>query len=135
MAIKVKLDAAKYGRLLARSLSKVIANDEEHQQMLAESESLMDKGVARSAEETGLLKLMVKLVQAYEDEHYPIPAAAPHEVLRHLLEARALRQRDLVPIFGSSGRVSEAVNGKRPISQTQARALGEFLHVAPELFL
>jgi len=31
--------------------------------------------------------------------------------------------------------VSEAVNGKREISKSQAKALGEFFHVSPELFI
>jgi len=134
-AAKVKLNAAKYCRLLSRALPKIINDDKEQQRMLAQIEKLIDKGEDRSPEETELLKLMVKLAQDYEDEHYPIPEAEPHEVLRHLMEARDLRQRDLVPIFGSSGRVSEAVSGRRPISKTQSKALAEFFHVSPELFL
>jgi HTH-type transcriptional regulator/antitoxin HigA len=134
-AAKTRLNAAKYGRLLSRALPKVIADDEEHERMLAQIEKLMDKGEGRTPEETELLKLMVRLAQDYEDEHYPIPEAEPHEVLRHLMEARDLRQRDLVPIFGSSGRVSEAVSGRRPISKTQSKALARFFHVSPELFL
>jgi HTH-type transcriptional regulator/antitoxin HigA len=134
-AAKTRLNAAKYGRLLSRALPKVIADDEEHERMLAQIEKLMDKGEDRSPEETELLKLMVRLAQDYEDERYPIPEAEPYEILRHLMEARDLRQRDLVPIFGSSGRVSEAVSGRRPISKTQSKALAEYFHVSPELFL
>lgn len=51
---------------------KIIADDEEHERMLAQIEKLIDKGEDRSPEETELLKLMVKLAQDYEDEHYPI---------------------------------------------------------------
>jgi HTH-type transcriptional regulator / antitoxin HigA len=46
-----------------------------------------------------------------------------------------LRQADHVPIFGSRGRVSEVVNGKRAIGKAQAKALGEFFKVSPELFI
>lgn len=42
---------------------------------------------------------------------------------------------DLVPVFGSRGRVSEVINGKRAISKAQARALGEFFKVSPDLFI
>jgi HTH-type transcriptional regulator / antitoxin HigA len=38
-------------------------------------------------------------------------------------------------IFGSSGRVSEAVNGRRAIIKAQAKALGEFFKVSPDLFI
>jgi HTH-type transcriptional regulator/antitoxin HigA len=57
--------------LLSRALPKVIADDDEHKKVLAHIEKLIDKGEDRSVEETELLKLMVKLVQSYEDEHYP----------------------------------------------------------------
>ncbi|MGH9801188.1 MAG: helix-turn-helix domain-containing protein [Blastocatellia bacterium] len=61
--------------------------------------------------------------------------AKPQQVLRHLLEARGLQQQDLVPLFGSSGRVAEAINGVRAISKAQARKLADFFHVSPELFV
>jgi hypothetical protein len=44
------------------------------------------------------------------------------------MEQNDLRQADLVEIFGSRERVSEVVNGKRAISKSQAKALGEFFN-------
>jgi HTH-type transcriptional regulator / antitoxin HigA len=41
----------------------------------------------------------------------------------------------LLRLFGARGRVSEVVNGKRAISKAQAKALGEFFKVSPELFI
>jgi HTH-type transcriptional regulator / antitoxin HigA len=46
-----------------------------------------------------------------------------------------LKQKDLVPLFGSQGIASEVLNGKRSISKSQAKALGDFFHVSPALFL
>jgi HTH-type transcriptional regulator/antitoxin HigA len=43
--------------------------------------------------------------------------------------------RHLVPILGSRRRVSEVINGKRAISKAQAKALGEFFKVSPDLFI
>jgi HTH-type transcriptional regulator/antitoxin HigA len=40
-----------------------------------------------------------------------------------------------VSIFEARWRVSEALNGKRAISKAQAKALGEFFKVSPELFI
>jgi HTH-type transcriptional regulator / antitoxin HigA len=51
------------------------------------------------------------------------------------MEARGLKQADLVGIIGSSGVTSEVVNGKREISKTQAKALGDFFQVDPGLFI
>jgi HTH-type transcriptional regulator/antitoxin HigA len=41
----------------------------------------------------------------------------------------------LLPVFGSRSRVSEAVNGKRAISKSQAKRLGEFFSVSPAAFI
>jgi HTH-type transcriptional regulator/antitoxin HigA len=75
-------------------------------------------------------------VQHYEDEHYAIEPATPAQMLRHLMEARDPRQKDIVHLFGgSAGRASEAINGVREISKAQAKALAEFFRVSPELFI
>lgn len=59
----------------------------------------------------------------------------PRDMLRHLMEHRGLRQRDLVPIFGSSSVVSDVIQGKRAVSKAQARRLGEFFRVSAEVFI
>ena len=67
--------------------------------------------------------------------YYNFDDAPPHEVLKHFMEARDLAQKDLVPLFGSSGRASEAINGVRPISKVQAKALAQFFKVSAELLI
>jgi HTH-type transcriptional regulator/antitoxin HigA len=130
-----EIDRHKYGKLLARTLPVVIETEEENEHFLSEVEKLIDKGEKRSPEEDKLLELMTTLVEDFEEKHYPIPDAPPHEVLRELMESRGLRQRDLLHIFGSDGIASEVVNGKRNISRTQAKALAEFFRVPVELFI
>lgn len=131
-----RIDEKKYGRLLARALPSVIETEEENERMLAEVERLMDKGeVSLTPEEGRLLRLMVVLVEDFEGRTYPVRDAAPHEMLRHLMEARGLKQADLLPVFGSRGYTSDIVNGKRGISKEHAKALGEFFHVSPSLFI
>ena len=60
-----------------------------------------------------LLDLLVRLIEDFEDRHYQLNASTPAGILRELMEARGLGQKDLVGVFGSPSRVSEAVNGKR----------------------
>jgi HTH-type transcriptional regulator / antitoxin HigA len=129
------INPKKYAGLLTKALPTVIKTEEENERILAEIEKLMDKGEGMSPEELALLELMSQLVEAYEEEAYPVKGAPPHEVLRHLMEANDLKQADLLPILGSRGHVSDIVNGKRGISKVHAKALGEFFHVSPELFI
>lgn len=131
-----KLDARKYGRLLAKTLPKPIETEAENERMLEVVNKLMSKGEEKlTPEENALLELLFTLIEKFEEEHYPIPEAPPDAVLRTLMEDRGLRQKDLIHIFGSSGIASEVVNGKRAISKAQAKALGEFFGMSAELFI
>jgi HTH-type transcriptional regulator/antitoxin HigA len=113
-----------------------ITTEAENDRMLAEVNQLMSKGEQQlTSEEHAQLELLTTRIERFEDEHYPIAEAPGHEVLKFLMEDRGLRQRDLLHIFGSRGIASEVVNGKRAISKTQAKKLGEFFHVTPDLFI
>lgn len=81
------------------------------------------------------MNLLVSLIEQFEDQHYQLHPATPHEVLNELMLQRGLKQKDLVPVFGSQGIASEVLNGKRSVSKAQAKALGDFFHVSPALFL
>ena len=127
-------DETTYSNLLAQVAPKVIETEMEYERILALTERLhFTKN--RTAEERTLYKLLVTLVELYEFEHYPIPEPKPYEVLQHMIAASGMRQADLVGIIGSSGVVSEIVNGKRAISKAQAKVLGEQFKVSPSLFL
>ncbi|MGA3042055.1 MAG: helix-turn-helix domain-containing protein [Bryobacteraceae bacterium] len=129
------IDSKKYGRVLARVLPRVIATDEEHERLLGEVESLMDKGEHRTAEENAALELMVRLIQDYDERHHPLPDPDPRQMLVYLMERRGLKQADLIPIFKSRGYVSEVVSGRRAISKARAKELAEFFKVSPGVFI
>ena len=112
------IDTKRYGRLLASTTPKVIETEKEYEGTLKKIEKLMDQGVHWTTEESVLLALLVSLVQSYEEKHYAISNSSPVELLRYLMAKRGLKQADLVPVFGSSGYVSDVVNGRRGISTT-----------------
>ncbi|MBW4422354.1 MAG: transcriptional regulator [Myxacorys californica WJT36-NPBG1] len=127
-------DKNNYGQLLAEFKPQVIDSEAEYDRALEAVEQLMGCQ-NRAPEQTELLKLLVALIEAYETTHYPMEASTPQEMLEHLMESAGVRQADLVGVLGSKGVVSEVVNGKRSISKAQAKALGEFFHVSPSLFI
>lgn len=130
-----KISPQKYGRLLAKVLPVRIETEEENERMLQEAEKLIDKGDRRSPEENALLDLIAHLIQEFEQRFYHLGGTTPHEVLRELMVANGVKQSDLWKLFGSKGVASEVVNGKRGISKAQAKALAEYFHVSPELFI
>jgi HTH-type transcriptional regulator / antitoxin HigA len=123
-----------YSNLLAEVTPMVIETEAEYDRALVVAERLTF-AKNRTPEERALHKLMVILIKAYEVEHYPIEKSTPHEILQHIMESSGTRQSDLVGIIGSSGVVSEVVNGKRSISKAQAKALGDYFKVLPSLFI
>lgn len=128
-------DQEKYGALLMTVLPQVIENDDELERTETVITQLLKKGNNLSLEEEKLLDLLSDLVEKYEDENYPIPDVAPNEVLRFLIKENNLKQKDLLPIFGSSGIASEVINGKRSISKIQAKKLAEYFGVSVEIFI
>jgi len=129
------INPQKYGKLLAKVRPTVIRSEEENDRMLALVGQLMAKGNELTPEEGELLRLLGKLIADFEEEFYHLDDAEPHEVLQELIAARGLKQGDLLQIFGSKGRASEVINGKRAISKAQAKALADFFHVSAELFV
>ena len=135
MTARARIDSQRYADLLATVLPKVIETEEENERMLKVVEHLLEKGDERTPEEKALTRLLVLLIEAFEEEHYELSAATPAEVLKHLMQARELQPSDLWDLFGSKGLTSDVLSGKREISKGKARLLGEFFHVPYTLFL
>lgn len=131
----IALNANIYSSLLVEYQPKAITSEDEYNQALEKIERLMAIGEDLSPEETSLLEMLAILVEAYEDTQLSLEPSSPREILLHLMEARQLKQTDLVNVIGSKGIVSEIVNGKREISKSQAKTLGDFFSVSPALFI
>jgi HTH-type transcriptional regulator/antitoxin HigA len=128
------LNPAKYGRLCAAVVPKVIESDEEFDRLVAVMESL-DRKPGLSPEEAALRDLLERLIKDYDDSHYSLPDVPPHRMIFYLMEWRHLRQADLLPIFGSRSVTSEVLAGKREPSKAHIRKLADFFHVSTDLFL
>ena len=132
---KPRFSRRKYAALLSETLPRVISTSEELERLARQIEPLLDKGARRTPEEEALCCLSLKLIDDYQQTRRSIPEMKPHELLQALLEESGKRQADLLPLFGSRSRVSDAVNGKRAISKSQAKRLGAFFSVSPASFI
>ena len=131
------IDEKRYARLLAKAVPRVIRTEAENGRALAIVESLIEKGERNmTSEEDELLDLLTNLIRDYEAAAYPRrEKSTPREMVAFLLEQRGLAPRDLWPVIGSKGRVSEILAGKRSISKEQAKKLAKFFHVGVNLFI
>lgn len=85
--------------------------------------------------ERDAIELLTLLVERYEQERYPIPAANAVSVVRFLIENQGLTQRDLIPQFGSESAVSMFLNGKRKLTTDQVRKLAARFRLPADVFL
>ena len=122
-----------YGDLLAQHQPKAIETEAEKEAAILLAESLEHR--QRTPEENALLELLIILIEKFEETSYPLPNLESDRMLLHLMEARNMKQEELVGVIGSRGVVSEIVNGKRSISKAQAKVLGKLFHVSPSLFI
>jgi len=110
-----------------------ITFERQHEQYL----SVLDKLAAKdnqTSEEEKYAEVLMTLIEAYEEEHHSIPDASPVEVLRTLMDANGLRQKDLVPIFGSESVVSEVLHKKRDLNKNHIEKLSKRFHISPAVF-
>lgn len=134
MSATLTVDPRKYARLANRIVVKAIETEEEYDHMVGAVEQLMGE-YRLSPEESALLETMAILVHAYDDRHHPLPPVAPNETLAYLMESSGRAARDLLPVFGTRGRVSEVLSGKRAISKEQAKKLASVFKVAVDLLI
>jgi HTH-type transcriptional regulator / antitoxin HigA len=131
-----KATAQRYAELLATVLPKPIETEAENERALEIVNRLMSKGEKRlTSEERWLLRMVVRLIEDFEERAYPIDEAPPRAVLKMLMEDRGLKQIDLAPLFGGRSRISDVLSGKREISKAQAKALSAFFKVPADLFI
>jgi HTH-type transcriptional regulator/antitoxin HigA len=110
-----------------------ITSERQHEEYLAVLDRLAGKEKPTSDEEK-YAGVLLTLIEAYEEEHHAIPDAGPVEILRTLMDANDLRQKDLLPIFGSESIVSEVLHKKRGLNKTHIEKLSKRFHVSPAVF-
>jgi HTH-type transcriptional regulator/antitoxin HigA len=110
-----------------------ITSERQHEEYLSVLDKLASKGNP-TREEEKYAEVLVTLIEAYEDGHESIPDASPLDVLRTLMDANDLRQKDLVPIFGSESIVSEVLHKKRELNKIHIEKLSKRFNVSPAVF-
>ena len=99
---------------------------------LARIEKLMDTDTADAIDE---LDMLATLVEVYEAKHFAIPDAHPLAAIRFVMEQNGLIAKDLTRFIGSSGRVSEVLSGRRPLSISMIRKLHEGLKIPADILI
>jgi HTH-type transcriptional regulator/antitoxin HigA len=103
----------------------------DHRSALKEVERLWDADPGTP--DGDRVDILVTLIEAYEEKHFPIAAPDPIAAIEFMLEQKGLTRRDLEPAIGGRGRVSEILNRKRPLTLSMVRALSKLLDIPVEV--
>ena len=110
-----------------------INTQQDYEAALALVESLMDAEPGTPEDEQ--LDALATLIQAYEDQHYPVGLPDPIDAIRVRMAEKNLRPRDLEPMIGTRGRVSEILARKRPLTLPMIRRLSRGLDLPAEILI
>ena len=92
-------------------------------------------GRSRKARDVARLKAQALLLEAYEKARWPAAPATPAELIRYAMEQHGLSPADLAPILGTRSRVSEVLNGRRPLTLAMIGRLHSRLGLPAELLI
>lgn len=123
-----------YAQLLHKTVPRIIRSEEENEHFTALLEQITRKGDKASSAEEQLAELLTLLIEQFEEKHYALPNTKPEQVLRALMDANGLRQKDLVNVFGAESTVSAVLSGKRKMTAQHIKRLCKRFRVSPEIF-
>ena len=112
---------------------KPIRNDEDLLEAFERLELIFQ--AEEGSPEADEMEILVTLIEAYENKHYPITPPNPIEAIKFRMDQQGLTPKDLQVFIGSSGRVSEVLNHKRPLSLKMIKRLHNGLHIPYESLL
>ncbi|MEA5536423.1 hypothetical protein [Crocosphaera sp. XPORK-15E] len=81
-------------------------------------------------------ELLVLLIEAYEQQYYPMNKTNPIATLESLIYEFDINYESLIYIFGDIKTLEAIMTDKQEISSSQAESLAEFFnHLSPKLAL
>ena len=107
-----------------------IKTQRDYRRALKAIEGLMT--AKRNTREGDRLDVLVTLVEAWEQRHYPLDLPAAVEAIKYHMDQKGLAPRDLVPFIGSRNRVHEVPDRKRPLTLKMIWRLHEGLGIPAE---
>jgi HTH-type transcriptional regulator/antitoxin HigA len=122
-----------YLRLTAELAPRPIRTAEDASAVEARITELL-AAATRSEAQTDYLDALSGQLVDWEEANEPIPDVAGVDLVRLLIDQQGLRQKDLVPIFGTESITSEVLGKRRDLQRKHIQALSKFFNVSPSAF-
>ena len=112
---------------------KPIRSEADYHATLREIERLW--GAKEATAKGNRLDVLTTLVEAWEEQHYPIDTPDPVEAIRFRLEQESLDTSALIGVIGGRSRVYEVMQRKRRLSLEVIRRLHERFGIPAEVLI
>jgi HTH-type transcriptional regulator/antitoxin HigA len=124
-----------YKQLIAEVPPKIIHTPDENRYYLGKLEELNNRWTELTQAERDLYATLGVLIEDFEKKAYKIHSATPIGVIKELMAANGLKQKDLVGVFETASVVSEVLKGKRVLTTDHIRRLSKRFNISPAIFL
>jgi HTH-type transcriptional regulator/antitoxin HigA len=124
-----------YAAVLAKHPPRVIHTEVENEYYTSVLRELDERFDDLSDAEKDFADLLTLLIEDFESKNYELPKASPLDVIRFLMDQHALKQRDLLDIFGNASVTSEVLSGKRELSKEHIRRLADRFSIPADMLL
>ena len=116
-------------------LVRPVKTEDDYNAALAELERMMGN-VDPDTPEGDRFDLLVTLIEAYENAHYPMGETSdPISVIEFVMEQQGLTRKDLQPYIGPRQRVWDIMERRRPLSLAMIRRLEKSLQIPADLLI
>ncbi len=128
---------AEYDRIDATTsdlvLVRPLRTEADYRAALAEIDQLFD--AEPETPEDARLEVLLTLVEAYEDAHYPIGMPDPIAMIEHVMAAQNLTRVDLEPYIGPRQRVWDIMEKRRRLTLSMIRRLATGLNIPTDVLI
>lgn len=115
--------------------TKILKTEQEYNKACERVYSLVnssENAIEPNSPEGEEMELLSLLIEKYEQEIHRLEAPSPIEAIKFRMEQMNLKQTDVAPLFGGKTRVSEVLNGKRPLTLKMIILLNRYLGIPLE---
>ncbi len=112
---------------------KPIKSDADHEFALKEIERLW--GAEEGTGDGDRLEILITLVEAWEETHFPMDLPDPIEAIKFRLEQQGMDKKALIGIIGNRTRVYEVLRRDRALSLAMIQKLNRQLKIPAEILI
>lgn len=114
---------------------RILKSSQDHDVAMARLIELASGDLLPGTDDFDEFELLGLLIEHYEAHEYPMDKPDPIEAIKFRMDQQGLSQTDMKQYIGSTSKVSEVLNRKRPLSLSMIRRLHNGLGIPADILI